>query len=282
VLAKAVIVRGIPQGAGLTPIRLMGVLNVTPDSFSDGGRHADPVAAGMEMAAQGADIIDVGGESTRPGASPVPPEEEQRRVLPVVSALAGAGLCVSVDTRNAGTMAAALDAGAAIVNDVSALQHDPGAAPVLARGTCTVILMHMRGTPQTMMQHAAYADVALEVRTELAQRIAYAEAAGIARARLVLDPGLGFAKTAEQSLELLRRLPELGTLGLPIVVGASRKAFIGAAGGEAVAARRVAGSIAAALFAVDRGAAILRVHDVPETRQALRVWQTLSGHGPYA
>ncbi len=278
-LAKAVIVRGIPQGAGLTPIRLMGVLNVTPDSFSDGGRHADPVAAGMEMAAQGADIIDVGGESTRPGASPVPPEEEQRRVLPVVSALAGAGLCVSVDTRNAGTMAAALDAGAAIVNDVSALQHDPGAAPVLARGTCTVILMHMRGTPQTMMQHAAYADVALEVRTELAQRIAYAEAAGIARARLVLDPGLGFAKTAEQSLELLRRLPELGTLGLPIVVGASRKAFIGAAGGEAV---RVAGSIAAALFAVDRGAAILRVHDVPETRQALRVWQTLSGHGPYA
>ncbi len=281
-LAKAVIVRGIPQGAGLTPIRLMGVLNVTPDSFSDGGRHADPVAAGMEMAAQGADIIDVGGESTRPGASPVPPEEEQRRVLPVVSALAGAGLCVSVDTRNAGTMAAALDAGAAIVNDVSALQHDPGAAPVLARGTCTVILMHMRGTPQTMMQHAAYADVALEVRTELAQRIAYAEAAGIARARLVLDPGLGFAKTAEQSLELLRRLPELGTLGLPIVVGASRKAFIGAAGGEAVAARRVAGSIAAALFAVDRGAAILRVHDVPETRQALRVWQTLSGHGPYA
>jgi dihydropteroate synthase len=142
--------------------------------------------------------------------------------------------------------------------------------------------MHMRGTPQTMMQHAAYADVALEVRTELAQRIAYAEAAGIARARLVLDPGLGFAKTAEQSLELLRRLPELGTLGLPIVVGASRKAFIGAAGGEAVAARRVAGSIAAALFAVDRGAAILRVHDVPETRQALRVWQTLSGHGPYA
>jgi dihydropteroate synthase len=279
VLAKAVIVRGIPQGAGLTPIRLMGVLNVTPDSFSDGGRHADPVAAGMEMAAQGADIIDVGGESTRPGASPVPPEEEQRRVLPVVSALAGAGLCVSVDTRNAGTMAAALDAGAAIVNDVSALQHDPGAAPVLARGTCTVILMHMRGTPQTMMQHAAYADVALEVRTELAQRIAYAEAAGIARARLVLDPGLGFAKTAEQSLELLRRLPELGTLGLPIVVGASRKAFIGAAGGEAV---RVAGSIAAALFAVDRGAAILRVHDVPETRQALRVWQTLSGHGPYA
>ncbi len=281
-LAKAVIVRGIPQGAGLTPIRLMGVLNVTPDSFSVGGRHADPVAAGMEMAAQGADIIDVGGESTRPGASPVPPEEEQRRVLPVVSALAGAGLCVSVDTRNAGTMAAALDAGAAIVNDVSALQHDPGAAPVLARGTCTVILMHMRGTPQTMMQHAAYADVALEVRTELAQRIAYAEAAGIARARLVLDPGLGFAKTAEQSLELLRRLPELGTLGLPIVVGASRKAFIGAAGGEAVAARRVAGSIAAALFAVDRGAAILRVHDVPETRQALRVWQTLSGHGPYA
>jgi dihydropteroate synthase len=254
----------------------MAILNVTPDSFSDGGLHADPIAAGLALVEAGADIVDVGGESTRPGAVPVTPEEEQRRILPVVAALARAGVCVSVDTRNAGTMAAALDVGAAIINDVSAMQHDPRTASVLARSTCTVILMHMRGTPQTMMQHAAYGDVALEVRAELAQRGAQAEAAGIGRARLVLDPGLGFAKTGDQSLELLRRLPELGALGLPIAVGASRKAFIGAAGGEGVAARRVAGSIAAALFAAAQGAAILRVHDVAETSQALRVWHHLT------
>jgi dihydropteroate synthase len=253
----------------------MAILNVTPDSFSDGGLHADPVSAGFAMAAAGADIIDVGGESTRPGASLVPPEEEQRRVLPVVSALARAGLRVSVDTRNAGTMEAALDAGAAIINDVSAMQHDPRTASVLAQSTCTVILMHMRGTPQTMMRLAAYGDVAGEVRAELAQRVAHAEAAGIARARLVLDPGLGFAKTADQSLELLGRLPELGALGLPLLVGASRKAFVGVAGGEPEASRRVPGSIAAALFAAAQGAAILRVHDVSETRQALSVWQKL-------
>jgi len=254
----------------------MAILNVTPDSFSDGGRHTDPVAAGLAMADEGADIIDVGGESTRPGAIPVPPEEEQRRVLPVVSALARAGLRVSVDTRNASTMAASIDGGATIINDVSGLRHDPRAAPVLARSTCQVILMHMRGTPQTMMQHATYADVAAEVMTELAQAVADAEEAGIARGRIVLDPGLGFAKTAAQSLELLRRLPELQALGPPLLVGASRKAFVGAAGGEPEAARRAPGSIAAALFAVSQGAAILRVHDVAETRQALSVWQKLS------
>jgi len=254
----------------------MAVLNVTPDSFSDGGRHDDPVAAGLAMLAAGADIIDVGGESTRPGALPVMADEEMRRVVPVVSALARAGARVSVDTRNAGTMAAALDAGADMINDVSALRHDPDAAPLLARHACRVVLMHMRGTPQTMMRHAAYTDVVVEVRAELAQRVADAEAAGIGRDRLVIDPGLGFAKTAGQSLDLLRRLRELASLGLPILVGASRKSFIGHAAHEPDPARRVPGSIAAALFAAAQGAAILRVHDVVETRQALRVWQRLN------
>jgi dihydropteroate synthase len=256
---------------------LMGILNLTPDSFSDGGLHADPVAAGFALHEAGADIIDVGGESTRPGAEPVPVEEEQRRILPAIAALARAGLRVSVDTRNAATMEAALGAGAAMINDVSALRHDAASAPLLARHTCQVVLMHMRGTPQTMMQHARYDDVAAEVRDELALRVDEAEAAGIARSRLVIDPGLGFAKTAEQSLELLRRLPELRALGLPLLVGASRKAFIGRVTGEPEPSRRVAGSIAAALHAAACGAAMLRVHDVAATRQALDVWERLAG-----
>jgi dihydropteroate synthase len=254
----------------------MGILNLTPDSFSDGGHHTDPIAAGFALHEAGADIIDIGGESTRPGATPVPVEEEQRRILPAIRALSRAGLCVSVDTRNAATMAAALDAGAAIINDISALRHDPAAAPLLARHGCEVILMHMRGTPQTMKHHAAYMDVVAEVRAELADRVAEAEADGIARNRITIDPGLGFAKTAGQSIEVLRRLPCLAELGLPILVGASRKSFIGHACNEPDPLRRAPGSIAAALFAASRGAAILRVHDVAETRQALRLWQTLT------
>jgi dihydropteroate synthase len=256
----------------------MGVLNVTPDSFSDGGDHLDPqraAAAGRAMAAAGADIIDVGGETTRPGAAPTPPDEEQRRVVPVIRALAQAGIRVSIDTRNAATMAAALDAGAAIVNDVSALMHDPDSAALLAARGCPVVLMHMRGDPATMNARAAYTDIAREVIDELAARIQAAEQSGIAREAIAIDPGIGFAKLAPHSLELLRHLPRLAALRRPILVGVSRKSFIGRIGGEPDPRRRLPGSLAAGLFAVLRGAHILRVHDVPETAQALRLWGAL-------
>ena len=253
----------------------MAILNLTPDSFSDGGHHRHPLDSAHRLLAEGADILDIGGESTRPGATPTPPAEEQRRILPTIAALARDGARISVDTRNAATMAAALDAGAAIVNDVSALHHDPAALPLLAGRQCPVILMHMRSTPQTMQANATYEDVVAEVIAELAASIARAEAAGIARHRLTIDPGLGFAKTPAQSLALLRALPALHALGLPILIGASRKGFIGQFGHEPDPLRRTPGSIAAALFAASHGAAILRVHDVAETRQALRVWRAL-------
>ena len=270
--------------AGMTWVgapRIMGILNLTPDSFSDGGVYPNPdaaIAAGLAMRAAGADIVDVGGESTRPGATPVHPDEEQARILPVIAALARAGVVVSVDTRNAATMAAALDDGAAIVNDVSALAHDPDAAPLLARRDCAVVLMHTRGDPATMAAHARYGDVAAEVASELGERVAAAERTGIARSRLVLDPGFGFAKRPEHSVALLRGLPRLrASLGLPILVGVSRKGLIGALSGEPVPARRDAASLAAALFAVAQGAAVLRVHDVAGTSQAVKVWRALAG-----
>ena len=271
---------GIDHWAGLSldRPRVMGVLNVTPDSFSDGGDLLDPeaaISAGLAMAAAGADIIDVGGESTRPRSAPTPPAEEQRRVVPVIRGLVAAGLRVSVDTRHAATMAAALNAGATIVNDVSALAYDPLAAPLVAARGCPVVLMHMRGTPADMHAQAHYDDVAADVTRELGQRIDAAERAGIARDRIVIDPGIGFAKTAEQSVELLRRLSELSSLGRPIVVGVSRKSFLGAVTAEHDARHRLPGSLAAGLFALSRGAAILRVHDVSETIQAIMVWQAL-------
>jgi dihydropteroate synthase len=258
----------------------MGVLNVTPDSFSDGGRHADPqraIEAGLAMAEDGAAIVDVGGESTRPGAPPVPPDEEQTRVVPVIRGLAAAGVTISIDSRNAATMAAALDAGAAIVNDVSALMHDPAAAALVAARGCPVVLMHMRGEPATMNTHAHYTDIAREVADELGARIAAAERAGIAHDAIAIDPGIGFAKLASHSLEMLRRLPELAVLGRPILVGVSRKSFIGRLGDEPDPQRRLPGSLAAGLFAISRGAHILRVHDVPETVQALRLWEAFGG-----
>jgi dihydropteroate synthase len=256
----------------------MGVLNVTPDSFSDGGDHLAPdaaIAAGLAMGAAGADIIDVGGESTRPGAQPTPPDVEQRRILPVIRSLAAAGLRVSVDTRHAPTMAAALDAGAAIVNDVSALGHDPAAAALVAARNCGVVLMHMRGDPADMYAEAHYGDVVLDVRRELAERIAVAERAGIASGQIAIDPGIGFAKTSGQSMELLRRLPELASLGYPILIGVSRKSFIAGIIKQADPRRRLPGSLAAGLFALSHGATILRVHDVAETVQAITVWQVL-------
>ncbi len=257
----------------------MGILNVTPDSFSDGGDALavdDAIQAGRRMIAEGAAILDIGGESTRPGAMPVAPEEEQRRVLPVVAALAGQGAMISIDTRNAGTMAAALDNGATIVNDVSALAHDPNAARLAAERKCPVVLMHMRGTPATMQKFAAYDDIASEVVAELASRIAAAEAAGVDRANIVVDPGIGFAKTAGQNIELLQRLPALLGLGCRVMVGVSRKSFIGTLGGAAGPKQRMGGSLAAALFALKQGASILRVHDVAATVQAVHVWRTLA------
>ena len=265
-------------GLALDRPRIMGVLNVTPDSFSDGGDHLTPdaaVAAGLAMGAAGADIIDVGGESTRPGSQPTAPDVEQRRILPVIRALASAGLRISVDTRHASTMAAALDAGAAIVNDVSALSHDPAAAALVAARNCAVVLMHMRGDPAKMYAEAHYGDVVLDVQRELAERIRVAERAGIASGQIAIDPGIGFAKTPGQSMELLRRLSELASLGYPILVGVSRKSFMAGIVRQAEPRQRLAGSLAAGLFALSHGATILRVHDVVETVQAITVWRTL-------
>jgi dihydropteroate synthase len=253
----------------------MGILNATPDSFSDGGDNFDAgtaIARGELMLEQGAAILDIGGESTRPGAAPTPPDIEQGRILPVIAALARHGAIISVDTRNAETMARALDAGARIVNDVSALRHDPAAAALVAARGCPVILMHMRGTPATMNSLANYADVVAEVIAELTESVDAAVAAGIAPASIMLDPGFGFAKTAEHNMELLQRLPALLVLGRPLLVGISRKNTIGMLSGETDPKRRGPGSIAAGLMALDRGARVLRVHDVAETVQAVRVW----------
>jgi dihydropteroate synthase len=265
-------------GFALDRPRVMGIVNVTPDSFSDGGHRLElqaAIDAGMAMAAEGADIVDVGGESTRPGAEPVTPEVEQDRVVPVIRALAAAGHCVSVDTRNAATMRAALAAGARIVNDVMALAYDPLAARVVADSGCPVVLMHMRGSFATMYAEARYSDVAAAIRDELGGRIEAAIRAGVRPAQIAVDPGIGFAKQPAHSLAALRGVSELAGLGYPVVVGASRKSFIGAVTREPDAGRRLGGSLAAALFAVSRGASILRVHDVRETVQALSVWQTL-------
>jgi dihydropteroate synthase len=262
---------------------VMGIVNVTPDSFSEeGARLSDPgaaIEAGHAMLAAGADILDIGGESTRPGAQPVPVEEEIRRILPVVRELAKAAP-VSVDTRNARTMQAALDAGAEIVNDVSALRHDPAAMQVVARGGASVILMHMLGDdPRTMQDRPCYRDVALEVARFLRDRVATAEALGIPRSRIAVDPGIGFGKTLAHNLALTERLALLAGIGCRVVFGASRKRFIGTLSGVAEPRLRVAGSVAAALAAAARGASVLRVHDVAETVQALQVWRACEAGG---
>lgn len=271
----------MPGWAGLAPgPHVMGILNATPDSFSDGGDHLDPgtaIAAGLRMLADGATILDIGGESTRPHATPVPLEVEQFRILPVIQGLVREGAAVSVDTRHAATMALALDAGARIVNDVSALTHDPAACALVAARGCPVVLMHMRGTPATMLSLARYGDVVAEVCAELAMAVATAEAGGIRRDCIAVDPGFGFAKTAEHNVMLLRGLAALSGMGLPVVAGVSRKNTIGMLSGVDDPKRRGPGSVAAALFAWTQGARILRVHDVSETVQALRVWRGLTG-----
>ncbi|TZG28815.1 dihydropteroate synthase [Sphingomonas montanisoli] len=255
--------------------QVMGILNVTPDSFSDGGRNPDPVAAGVAMAEAGAAIIDVGGESTRPGAQPVWEGDEIARVRPVVAGLASAGAIVSIDTRKAGVMDAALGVGAHIVNDVSALLWDPLSMPLMAGRDCPVVLMHHQGDPQTMQERPSYDDVLIEVYDWLEARIAAAEAAGIARSRIIVDPGIGFGKTLRHNLALLNGLALFHGLGCPLLLGASRKRMIGALSNEAPVEKRLGGSVALALHGADLGAQIVRVHDVAETVQALRVWRGL-------
>jgi len=256
---------------------IMGVLNVTPDSFSDGGRYADPdaaVAHGLRLAEEGADIIDVGGESTRPGAAEVPEAEERRRVEPVVRALAQHGLLVSIDTRKAGVAQAALRAGAAIVNDVTALRGDPQMAAVARAAGAGVVLMHMRGTPATMQNDPRYENVVADVAAYLAERAQAAQQAGLAAERLALDPGIGFGKTVEHNLALLAALDRLGGGRYPLVVGLSRKSFLGRLTGRPVE-ERLAASLAGLVYAALRGAQVLRVHDVRESRDALKVLTAL-------
>jgi dihydropteroate synthase len=272
-----------PLQLGARTVRLdqpqvMGVVNVTPDSFSDGGRFAgaaDAAAAGADMAAQGAAIVDVGGESTRPGAKPVWEGDEIERVAPVVRQLAAGGTAVSIDTRKADVMTAALEAGAAMVNDVSALTYDDRSAAAVAASGAPVILMHHQGAPETMQDDPRYGDVLIEIYLWLEERIAVAEAAGIARDKILVDPGFGFGKNVGHNLELMNGLAMFHGLGCPLVLGASRKRTIGALANEAPAGERLGGSIAFALKAAEQGAQIIRVHDVQETVQALRVWRGL-------
>ena len=257
---------------------VMGVLNVTPDSFSDGGRFMGPAAAldhAQRMIAEGADLIDIGAESTRPGASPTPESEELRRIVPLVEKLSGASVPISADTRKPAVMRAAIAAGAGMINDVSALRA-PGALEAVAGASqpIAICLMHMQGEPASMQQTPAYGDVVSEVKEFLAERARASEAAGIARERIVLDPGFGFGKTVAHNLALMRGLPEIVALGFPVLAGLSRKSTIGALTGRDVD-ERVAGSLAAALAAVARGATIVRVHDVRETVDALKVWNAI-------
>jgi dihydropteroate synthase len=260
-------------------VKLMGVVNVTPDSFSDGGLYLDParaIAHGAELVAAGAEILDVGGESTRPGAEPVSLEEELRRVTPVIEGLEGGGAQISVDTSKAAVAAAALDAGAAIVNDVTALRGDPAMAALCAEREATVVLMHMLGSPRTMQDEPRYEDVVGDVKAFLGERVAAAVAAGIAAERIWLDPGIGFGKTAAHNLELLRRLAELRELGRPLVIGSSRKSFIGKVDGSG-SGERLGGTIASSVLAAAEGAEVLRVHDVTEVAQALAVATAILG-----
>jgi dihydropteroate synthase len=264
--------------AGVSP-KLMGIVNVTPDSFSDGGLYRDPEAAvehGRQLLTEGADILDVGGESTAPGAVGVTAEVELARVEPVVAALAVDGATVSIDTKRAAVAAAALEAGAAIVNDVTALRYDPEMAALCGERDATVVLTHMLGTPPTMQDHPRYREVVADLRQFFEERLAAAVAAGIDEERVWLDPGIGFGKTDEHNAALLRRLGELAELGRPLVVGTSRKSFIGRVDGSPPA-ERLGGTIASSLLAAANGAAVLRVHDVAEMRQALRVADAVLG-----
>jgi dihydropteroate synthase len=253
---------------------IMGILNITPDSFSDGGRHLDIEDAGahaLAMAEAGADIIDIGGESTRPGADPVRVEEEERRTIPLIESLAGhLKVPISIDTCKASIAGKALDAGASIVNDVSALRMDPDMAPLIAGREVPVILMHMQGVPRSMQENPVYEDVVADIARFLRGRAHYALENGIEPERILLDPGIGFGKTVEHNLEIIRRLDELSSMGYPLVLGTSRKRFIGSITGREVG-ERLMGTAASVAFAIARGVDIVRVHDVPEMMEVVKV-----------
>ncbi|HEX2479222.1 MAG TPA: dihydropteroate synthase [Geminicoccaceae bacterium] len=266
---------GLPQRRPL----IMGVVNVTPDSFSDGGQFAEPgiaVAHGLRLHAEGADIVDVGGESTRPGATAIAADEEIRRVIPVVEGLARAGVLASIDTRRAVVMRAAVAAGARMINDVSALRHDPDSLAAAGASGVPVVLMHSQGEPATMQVQPTYDLAALDVFDHLNARVQAWTDAGFERSRLLIDPGIGFGKTAEHNLEILSQLGLYLGIGLPVLVGVSRKSFIGRIAGGTPPLERLPGSLAAALGCVAAGAAVLRVHDVAATQQALAVWQAIA------
>jgi dihydropteroate synthase len=290
-LARLCGVRVPFAGLSLDRPRVMGILNCTPDSFSDGGDHfaaRDAIAGGVAMLEAGADLIDVGGESTRPGAEPVDPDEERRRVVPVVKALADRGAVVSIDTRHARVMGDALDHGATIVNDVTALTHDPAALATVARAGASVILMHIRGEPRSMQIDPTYDRAPADVYAWLARRVALCQSAGIPPGRLCVDPGIGFGKTLDHNLDLLHHIGLFHGLGCAVALGASRKSFIGRATGAVDAEgrptdhpkARLGGSLAAALSAVEQGVQILRVHDVAETVQAVTVAVGIRDGGP--
>lgn len=271
--------RATIAGLDVTQPQIMGILNVTPDSFSDGGRHADvdtACAAALQMVADGATIIDIGGESTRPGAAEVPEAEEILRTAPVIEAIrAQSQVPISIDTRKATVGLEALEAGANLVNDVSGFTFDPALAPLAAQASVPVCIMHAQGDPATMQEDPQYADVLLDVYDYLDAQIDRLEAIGVVREQIVIDPGIGFGKTLEHNLTLLRNLSLFHGLGCPILLGVSRKGFIGKIGEEPQAAARAPGSIAVGLAALAQGVQLLRVHDVAETVQALRLWQAV-------
>ncbi len=275
-------VRAPLAGLTLDRARIMGVLNVTPDSFSDGGWYHDPGKAADRagaILAEGADILDIGGESTRPGAAEVPVEEEMQRTVPLIGAITAAhpAAVISIDTRKAPVGAAALEAGAAMLNDVAAFTFDPGMADLAARAAVPVCLMHAQGDPATMQEDPRYDDVLLDVYDFLADRVAAAEAAGIPRDRVLVDPGIGFGKTVAHNLALIRGLSLFHGLGCAVLLGVSRKRFIGTVSGEETAAKRGPGSVAVALEGLRQGVHVLRVHDIAETCQAVALWRAVHG-----
>jgi dihydropteroate synthase len=258
---------------------LMGIVNVTPDSFSDGGKFLNPdkaIEQGMRLAREGAAILDVGGESTRPGAHPVDVQEEIERVIPVIEGLKGKAPWLSVDTRNAAMMEAALEAGANIVNDVSALRHDRRSAAVIAAAKVPVILMHMRGKPKNMQKNIIYNSILEDISDFLDERLSFCETNRIDENMVIIDPGIGFGKTAEQNALIIRNISKFQRFGLPLLLGISRKSFIAALSGGEPPADRLPGSLAGALWGLSQGVQIFRVHDVKETAQAFRVYQGIT------
>jgi len=265
-------------GLALDCPRLMGVVNVTPDSFSDGGDFLDATVAidhGKRLIDEGADILDIGGESTRPGSKPISADEECDRIIPVIKGLAGAGALISVDTRRADVMRRAIDAGAGIVNDITALTGDPDSAGVCIDAGVDVVLMHMQGTPETMQDDPSYDDALLDILDYMRGRLEELQALGLGLDKICVDPGIGFGKTLDHNLRILSGIDAFHALGVPLLLGVSRKRFISKIDREVPPKDRVAGSVAAAIAGWDRGVQIFRVHDVAETRQALAVWQAI-------